>query len=126
MNKMYINGNVTETTYRQKYLQSYLLFIFFFNSLVFPSYIPRAKVCYQFSRESKHKWNLTANPFSSFVAVVQSLSRVSMNCSRPGFPVLHYLPESAQTLAPFHSELWPTAFLFYSESQKKELKLYHF
>ena len=44
-----------------------------------------------------------------FGAVVQSLSD-PMNCSRPGFPVLHYLPELAQayvhsasdSIQPFH------------------------
>ena len=39
--------------------------------------------------------------FKGFVVVVQSLSHVQlcdrMNCSTPGFPVLHYLPESTQT-----------------------------
>ena len=39
--------------------------------------------------------------WDSFVFIVQSLSRVrlcsSMNCSMPGFPVLHYLPKFVQT-----------------------------
>ena len=41
-------------------------------------------------------------PSYTSVVVVQLLSRVfdwfeDRNCSRPGFPVLHYLLESAQT-----------------------------
>ena len=44
------------------------------------------------------------NPRVTFVTVVQSLSvqlfvTKSMYCSTPGFPVLHYVPESAQTHA---------------------------
>ena len=42
------------------------------------------------------------NPWGTFVTVVQSLSiqlfaTELMYCSMPGFPLLHYLPESAQT-----------------------------
>ena len=45
--------------------------------------------------------SLWSHPPREAIAVVQSLSRVRlcnpMDCSTPGFPVLHYLPELAQT-----------------------------
>ena len=42
------------------------------------------------------------------VVVVQLLSRDSMDCTMPGFPVLHYLPELAQTQCPLSPWCSPT------------------
>ena len=39
----------------------------------------------------------TASKSYSWIFVVQSLSHVSLDCSKPGFPVLQYLLEFAQT-----------------------------
>ena len=47
----------------------------------------------------------------TYVVVVQSLSRVPLfdptNCSMPGFPVLHYLLQSDQTLVRWVSDAMP-------------------
>ena len=44
---------------------------------------------------------MVSYPISKFIVVVQSLSHVQlcdpMSCSTPGFPVLHYLLEFAET-----------------------------
>ena len=56
-----------------------------------------------------------------YVAAIQSVSRVqlcdSKDCSTPGFPVLHYPPEFAQTNVPQVSDaIQPSQALLYMPS----------
>ena len=57
-------------------------------------------------------WQADSLPLAPAVAVVQSLSHVQLcnpvDCSTPGFPVLHYLMEIAQTHVHGVSDACPT------------------
>ena len=63
------------------------------------------KIYITFITELEHEHRILGSKYSSHFVVVQLLScdqlcptlSSSMDCSMPGFPVLHYLPELAQT-----------------------------
>jgi len=64
-----------------------------------------------------HNWLLTVKTVHIWISntvllIVQSLSCVwlcdPMDCSRPGFPVLHHLLELVQTHVPWHQSMMPS------------------
>ena len=63
------------------------------------------KIYITFITELEHEHRILGSKYSSHFVVVQLLScdqlcptlSSSMDCSMPGFPVLHHLPEFAQT-----------------------------